>query len=106
MWYSNLVDEDELLTPDEFLAALRELDEATAPAIEVYASLIDQLEQRLSSESEHECPTDHSVYESMCQAKVRLAESVMWLRSALVTKMTGGGAIPVLVPEGGDGPPN
>jgi len=96
------MDDETTLTSEEFVAEMRALDEATSPALDGYEALINLLEHQLADENEHDCPVDHTVYESLTQAKLRLAESVMWLRSAVVTKMAASGVVPVMIPSDDD----
>jgi hypothetical protein len=79
-------DEEVLLSPEEFMGVTKRIDDVVAPLLADLTILLSRLEQRLSEEDTHDCPTDHQVYEALEQSKHRMAESLMWLRTAIATK--------------------
>jgi hypothetical protein len=101
--------EDELLTPEEFFAETKRIDSTITPLLHGLSVLLSRLEQRLMNEETHDCPADHQVYESLEQSKLRLAEGLMWLRTAVATKVASAEGdvidLPFVHHEGGD-PPN
>jgi hypothetical protein len=83
-------EETQYITAEEFLDALQRINTTLTPLVGDFSMVLGRLEERLEDDDAHECPLDHAVYESLVQAKLRLAESVMWLRSALATKLASG----------------
>lgn len=80
-------DEDDFISEEEFMQGLVELQDGLQPLLDRAYYLLGRLEERVMEEGAHDCPTDHQVYESLDQGKIRLAEAIMWFRNAAASKV-------------------
>lgn len=89
MWYSAIMDDDEfeLISEEELLMRMAQAGQQLEPLVGELAELQVRFTERVMGDDTHECPVDHSVLESLEQAKLRMSESVMWLKTAIATKI-------------------
>lgn len=95
MWYPDVMDieGDELISDQELMDGLSELDGELEGLIGKLTLFVMRFTDRVMTEGEHDCPLDHSVLEAMEQSKIRAAEAMMWLKTAVQTKVTGEGLV-------------
>jgi len=80
-------DDFELISEQEFVDELAHMEQPAATLAAALGMLQVRFRDRLVEDETHDCPIDHAVMEALVQAKLRMAESVMWLKTAIATKI-------------------